>query len=561
MTYTSSLFSRRRLPYFAAGLALLGAGFSAQAQQFAPIVQYSLNLEKKPLGLALGDVNHDGKLDILAVSETDSVSVLTGQGDGTFQRAQSHVVYNFLTVALKLADVNGDDQADIVAAGTGGVSVLTAQGSYFFPSKAYALQMTSNPGALAVADVNGDNRPDIVTVSNSADNATVLLNKGDGTFGGATTFPTGAGSNPEAVVVRDMNGDGHADIVMVGAGAGAVLAGRGDGTFGIPVYYTASLADGGLGVAVGDANGDGLPDILTTSANMIKVYLHQSSGGFAPAARYQSVASVGLAVTDLDGDGRLEVVTAGFGDNAIGVLPGLANGTFGPAALYPTGANSGPISVAVGDVDGNGRPDIVASNYDGARVGVLLNTLPGLYTNGPAALAAGAPLALRGTNLAGATAATFTSTANVTTTVPAASFISTNYTASPNVIELTVPSTLAEGAYAVAVVTPRGTTNGFRFTVGTTLALTPAGLRAESIGLAPSPAHTSTTLSMPGLPGVAAVQLRLSDALGRIIRTQEVALPAAGLRQEVDLHGLTSGLYLLQVQAGPTRVARRLLVD
>jgi hypothetical protein len=216
--------------------------------------------------------------------------------------------------------------------------------------------------------------------------------------------------------------------------------------------------------------------------------------------------------------------------------------------------------VAIGDVDGDGTPDLVSANFNAKTAGIFLSQAPILNLTGPASGNAGASTTLAGTRLSGATAVTFSSHAQVVASVPAANFTSTNYTATPNTIGLVVPASLAAGTYTMAVITPHGTSPATNFSVTMPLAAV-AGVLAEQVGVFPSPAHGRTTVQIPAMAGISTVTLHLCDALGRPVRTMEAALPADGLRKELDLRGLAPGLYVVQVQVGADIVTRRILVD
>jgi hypothetical protein len=165
--------------------------------------------------LAAADLNGDGNVDLIAANSSDNtLSVLLGNGDGTFQ-AQTTYASGNSPVALAAADLNGDGNVDLIAANSSDntLSVLLGNGDGTFqPQATYAVG--TSPVALVTADLNGDGKVDLV-VSNGGDNTvTVLLGKGDATFQTATTFPVAAG--PGGFAAGDFNGDGLADVASVG---------------------------------------------------------------------------------------------------------------------------------------------------------------------------------------------------------------------------------------------------------------------------------------------------------------------------------------------------------
>ncbi len=220
----------------------------------------------------------------------------------------------------------------------------------------------------------------------------VLLGRGDGTFAPNSDYPTGGG--PNDLALGDLNRDGSLDVVTADAdGNVAVLLGRGDGTLAPRTDYAASLGKPNIryarpyGVAVGDFNGDRNPDVgvVTSGADSggfkaISVLLGRGDGTLAPMTAYEAdhyyEGPVKVAVGDFNGDGHpdLAVADQGGATGGASVLPGNGDGTFAPRTEYATNSNSQ--SVAVGDFNEDGRPDLALANNGNNAVSVLLNTTP-----------------------------------------------------------------------------------------------------------------------------------------------------------------------------------------
>jgi hypothetical protein len=346
--------------------------------------------------VTVADVNGDGKPDFVGAYSRyyGRVPVLLGDGDGSFQvRPMFRVGSNPDSVAV--ADLNGDGKPDAVAADKDDntVSVLLGNGDGSFQRR-QIFQVGANPVSVAVADVNNDGIPDLV-VANAGDNTvSVLLGNGDGTFQPQQTYPVA--EKPTSVAVADLAGDGIADVIVTELGPGGsagtvdVLVGNGDGTFGMTQAFPVGLNPSFVAVAGGknepDLNGDGKPDLVVankgdgTNPSTVSVLLNTTSAGatvptFAAQQTYGvGVAPVSVAVGDLNGDGRPDLVVANQGGNSVSVLENTAGGTFQPQPLIPVGSK--PTSVAVLDLDGDGRPDIAIANKADYSVSMLRNTTP-----------------------------------------------------------------------------------------------------------------------------------------------------------------------------------------
>ena len=359
-------------------------------------------------GIAVADVNGDGKADIIVADlagpgDTGDgvVAVLLGNGDGTFRTATTYDSGGIGASALAVADVNGDGTPDIVVGNvcsrsgdcsTSTIAVLLGNGDGTFQPAVTYSSGGHTVETVSIVDVNGDGKPDLVVANESG--VSVLLGNGDGTFQPAVTYSTGAAFTTSAAVA-DVNNDGYPDIVAVSASVPtvSVFLGNGDGTFQpamIDLWATGGFIP--QSVAIADVNQDGKPDVVVANwySGTLAVLLGNGDGTFQPAVPYPSGGASPSAVfiVDVNGDGVLDLVAANCGtitsgyacgssDGVVSVLLGNGDGTFQPAVALSSGAYN-DISVAIADVNGDGKPDLVAGNGEGgnnngASVAVLLN--------------------------------------------------------------------------------------------------------------------------------------------------------------------------------------------
>jgi hypothetical protein len=370
----------------------------------------TMDVGPNPFALAVGDFNGDGIPDLAVThagdwsSGLDTVSILLGNGDGTFRTAAVYTV-GMNPRGIAAGDFRGDGRLDLVTADTGNnaVSVLRGIGDGTFQA-AVSLPVGANPVSVAVGDFNG--HLGIVTADEgdaqgNGGGVSVLLGNGDGTFQAAVTYGLGqAGSRPaaRAVAVADLNGDGISDLATANdsddGSTASVLLGRGDGTFQGAVAFPVApvsgqaLVSNALSVAAGDFNGDGRQDLIVSNAALLQggrgdlsqlfLLAGNGDGTFGAPVGFDSGAlPISVAAADFNGDGTLDVAVANDIGGDVSILLGRGDGSFNIAPTFPAGA--GAFSLAQGDFNGDGVPDLVTANFNDDSISVLLGNGDGTF--------------------------------------------------------------------------------------------------------------------------------------------------------------------------------------
>jgi VCBS repeat-containing protein len=365
------------VPALLAVLFLAPGAVLAQAQ--APVsfsAPTSFAAGNSPVSVATGDFNADDDPDLAVANRFSSnVSVLLGGAAGNFSGPTSFAT-GFFSNSVAIGDFNADQDPDLAVANAfdGTVSVLlgSTAGGFTGPTSFAA----GSPYVVAVGDFNRDGDPDLVVADHVAGDLSVLTGGPGGSFSSPSTIASNTGT--AAVAVGEFNQDGDPDLAVADYDTGRVLVllGSSGATFGGPTPVGTGVDP--VSVAVGEFNQDGDPDLaVAEESGQVRALLGGTGGGFTGPTALLSGSQVlagpsSVAVGDLNRDGDPDLAVANRNWNRVTVLLGGPGGSFGSPNNVPTGTL--PASVAVADFNADGKPDLTTAHPTTNNVAVLLNT-------------------------------------------------------------------------------------------------------------------------------------------------------------------------------------------
>jgi len=363
-----------------------------------------------PVSVAIGDLDGDGKPDLAVVNQSsNTVSIFRNiSSSGPITAASFAAKVDFVTgnepESVAIGDFDGDGKPDlaVVNYGSSTVSVfrnISSSGSITASSFATKVDFATGslPSSVAIGDLDGDGKPDLAVANYSSNTISVLRNTASSGSITAASFAVrvdfATGSNPISVAIGDLDGDGKPDLALANLGSSAVSVLRNTASSGsITTASFAAKVDFATGsvpysVAIGDLDGDGKPDLAVANegSNTVSVFRNTASSGPITAASFAAkvdfatgINPISVAIGDLDGDGKPGLAVANFGSSTVSVFRNAASSgsitaaSFAAKVDFATGSN--PYSVAIGDLDGDGKPDLAVANLTSSTVSVLRNS-------------------------------------------------------------------------------------------------------------------------------------------------------------------------------------------
>jgi hypothetical protein len=365
---------------------LMAAAVLADSAGFVPASGSPFSDPGATGSLALGDLNGDGNVDAVVSDPTASkLAILLGNGKGGLVPAPSVATGGTKPAGGALADLDGDGKLDAAVAneGSNNVSVLLGDGAGGFSAAPKSRLATGGvrPVSVLTGDFNGDAKLDVAVVNTSSADVSVLLGDGKGGLTLVGQPVATGGDHPRPAVKGDFNGDGKLDVAVAN-GSGNVSVLVGDGTGKLRGGGTSPFGLSPRALGAGDFNGDGRLDVaVANTTGAVTILVGDGRGALHPLPSAPVIpvgsAPASLAVADVDNDGKLDIAVANAGSGDLSVLLGNGAGGFIPAPGTPvsTGGSS-PSSIGLGDLNGDRRIDLAAVNASSANLSVLLNWVP-----------------------------------------------------------------------------------------------------------------------------------------------------------------------------------------
>ncbi|CAF1509288.1 unnamed protein product, partial [Adineta ricciae] len=351
---------------------------------FSNMIRYPIGNELEPLSLTVGNLNNDSYSDIVvSASQSGSVGVFLGYGNGTFLAMTTYsgdcIGYAIVTV---LADVNRDNYQDIIRTCSDDGNILICLGigdGTFQPCFAIAGGSDRSPLYVVVADLNDDQHPDMAVTCSLSSELLVFYGDGTGNFTLSRIYSTGVGTNSYALAIADLNNDNRLEYLVTYWGTGylAVLTEYYAAQFSRELTYSTGSAPHPHSLATGDFNNDNQTDVVVANSDTddISILFGLNNGLFTTPITYSigTDSSPQYVLTgDIDRDNNVDIVTANSKENTLSVIMNYGNESFASQRKYSTGSDSSPSSVMIGDVNNDGRNDLVITNQQSDRIGMFI---------------------------------------------------------------------------------------------------------------------------------------------------------------------------------------------
>ncbi|CAF1004333.1 unnamed protein product [Adineta steineri] len=357
---------------------------------FASQITIDMGINSRPNAIAINDLNNDTYMDIAVVcSGTNSIGILLGLGNETFTIPTIYSTgVNSLPQSVAIGDFDNDGTLDIAVSNydTSSINVFFGYGTGVFANQmTFYTDDDSKPYLITTGDFNNDTRLDIAAVNYDQNYVDIILTYRNYTFSSQDTYKTtGLGTYPMSIIAADFNNDNRLDIIVANYWTGdiGVFLGYENDTFSSQTTYSTGSGSGPYYIANGDFNNDNQSDIVVANywTNNIGVLLSNGDGTFSDQTTFSTGSKSEpsfVAVGDFNNDTRLDIVVVNYGKNNIGIFLGYGNASFSTQKTYSTGSNSQPYALTIGDVNNDKRLDIIVANYGTNNIGVFLG-----YGNG-----------------------------------------------------------------------------------------------------------------------------------------------------------------------------------
>lgn len=345
-----------------------------------------------PYPIAIGDLDGDGKADLVITNFINHLlSIYRNTSNGGVVSFAPKINYATGTspIDISIGDLDGDGKPELIVANYGNASIsiyknTCAIGTISFGT-GVAFTTGTNPCSVSIGDLNKDGKPDLAIANISSNTVSIFKNisvNGVISFVAKTDISTGA--SPSAVTIGDLDMDGKPDLAIANYNDSTASVFQNtsiNGTISFAPKTDFIVGKNPGSISAGDLNADGFPELSVgnRSANTISILQNSSSTGsisFSPKVSFSSGANPkNISITDIDGDGQPDITSVNANSNTISLFKNTSiSGTisFAPKTDFPVGTS--PYSLTTGDLDGDGKPEIISTNYSSATISLLKNT-------------------------------------------------------------------------------------------------------------------------------------------------------------------------------------------